>query len=167
MKHSKKNYEDFSLSLALFDALPVLFFSLAILLIAIRFQNILFITGAILCVCAGLGKVIWKIILAASRRDIFWLNRQLRFLMPTGFLLIILGVLTGLRHIAFSALLTDILAFPAVLCFSVTLLGMILMSIFAFTLDASKSRSNWIEQITNAIAQGCLLMGVLICILSR
>ena len=55
---AKKNYENFPLSLAFFDALPVLFFGIAVLLIAIRFENILFITGAFLCTLAGLGKVI-------------------------------------------------------------------------------------------------------------
>lgn len=46
---AKKNYENFPLSLAFFDALPVLFFGIAVLLIAIHFENILFITGAFLC----------------------------------------------------------------------------------------------------------------------
>lgn len=79
---AKKNYENFPLSLAFFDALPVLFFGIAVLLIAIRFENILFITGAFLCTLAGLGKVIWKIIIAGTRKDIVWMNRQLRVLMP-------------------------------------------------------------------------------------
>lgn len=33
------------------------------------------------------------------------------------------------------------------------------MSIFAVKLDGTKVRSNWIEQITNAVTQGCLLLG--------
>lgn len=33
---NKKNYEDFPLSLALFDALPVLFFSAAVVLIGLN-----------------------------------------------------------------------------------------------------------------------------------
>lgn len=85
---AKKNYENFPLSLAFFDALPVLFFGIAVLLIAIHFENILFITGAFLCTLAGIGKVVWKIIIAGTRKDIVWMNRQLRVLMPVGFLLI-------------------------------------------------------------------------------
>lgn len=95
---AKKNYENFPLSLAFFDALPVLFFGIAVLLIAIRFENILFITGAFLCTLAGLGKVIWKIIIAGTRKDIVWMNRQLRVLMPVGFLLIFSRPLARQRH---------------------------------------------------------------------
>lgn len=40
-------------------------------------------------------------------------------------------------------------------------LGMILMCIFAFRLDSSDPRSNWIEQITNAIAQICIFAGLM------
>lgn len=45
------------------------------------------------------------------------------------------------------------------------IIGMIMMSIFACKLDSTKLRSNWIEQITNAIAQGCFLLGVLCTVL--
>ena len=65
---AKKNYENFPLSLAFFDALPVLFFGIAVLLIAIHFENILFITSAFLCTLAGIGKVVWKIIIAGTRK---------------------------------------------------------------------------------------------------
>ena len=42
---------------------------------------------------------------------------------------------------------------------------MICMSVFAVKLDGTKLRSNWMEQITNAIAQGCFLLGVLFLVL--
>lgn len=45
--------------------------------------------------------------------------------------------------------------------FVIAILGMVMMGIFAFTLDSGKAKSNWIEQITNAIAQ-CSLMIVVI-----
>lgn len=79
---SRKNYEKFPLSLALFDALPVIFFSTAMLIIAVNYKNILFIIGAMLCTLAGVCKVIWKIIIAGTRKDIALLNRQLRVTMP-------------------------------------------------------------------------------------
>lgn len=158
---AKKNYENFPLSLAFFDALPVLFFGIAVLLIAIRFENILFITGAFLCTLAGLGKVIWKIIIAGTRKDIVWMNRQLRVLMPVGFLLIFSGLWQGREAIHPAALWQKICTFPTALFFSITVISMICMSVFAVKLDGTKLRSNWIEQITNAIAQGCFLLGVL------
>ena len=38
---------------------------------------------------------------------------------------------------------------------------MILMTVFAFALDGSKARNNWIEQITNAVAQLFIFLGLL------
>lgn len=116
---AKKIYEDFPLSLALFDALPVIFFSAAMVLIAMSFRNVFFIKGAILCAVSGLGKVLWH----------------------------------------------SICTFPSLLFFLITLAGMICMSVFAVKLDGTKLRSNWIEQTTNAIAQGCFFLGVLFLVL--
>lgn len=165
-KNSKKvqKYEAFPLSLAFFDALPVLFFSAAMLIIAWNFHNTCFIVGAVLCALAGIGKVAWKIIIAGTKKDITILNRQLRVLMPVGFLLIIIGIVTGLSGMDHATtIIASIMSFPAAFFFAVTIIGMIMMSIFACKLDGTKLRSNWIEQITNAIAQGCFLLGV-ICI---
>lgn len=158
---SKKNYENFPLSLALFDALPVIFFSISVIIIAMNYRNVLFITGSILCTLAGIGKVIWKIIIAGTRKDITILNRQLRILMPVGFLLIIIGIIMGAGNIDFNWLMTAILSFPAVIFFAITVIGMILMTVFAFKLDSTKLSSNWTEQITNAVAQGSLLIGII------
>lgn len=161
-KSNNKKYEDFPLSLALFDALPVLFFSAAVVLIGLNYKNSFFITGSILCTLAGVGKVLWKIIIATTKRDIAWMKRQLRILMPAGFLLIIIGIVTGSANI--HTLKGEIFSLPSGIFFGIALLGMVLMSIFAVRLDGTKLRSNWIEQITNAVAQGCFLLGV-ICLL--
>lgn len=162
---SKRNYEDFPISLALFDALPVIFFSISVIIIAMNYRNALFIAGSILVTLAGLGKVIWKIIIAATRRDIAILNRQLRIIMPVGFILIIAGIIMGAGNIDINWLMSAILSFPAVIFFAITVIGMILMTIFAFRLDGTRLSSNWIEQITNAIAQASLLIGILALIL--
>lgn len=37
----------------------------------------------------------------------------------------------------------------------------ICMSLFAFTLDGTKEKTNWLEQFISAIAQGCFLLDVL------
>ena len=87
----------------------------------------------------------------------------MRFFMPLGFLLMIIGLVTGCRTEQLTALKTLVSSFPAVLFFGITVLGMLLMMVFAFALDSTKARSNWIEQITNALAQGSFLLGVLLC----
>ena len=158
---AKKNYDKFPLSLAMCDARPVIFFSISMILIGINFKNDVFMIGAVCCTLAGLLKVIWKIIIAATRKDIAILNRQMRFVMPIGFLLIIIGVIMGAGSIDVSSLLGKITSFPSILFFVITIIGMALMMLFAFKLDGTKRSSNWIEQITNAIAQGCLLLGII------
>lgn len=159
---NKKRYEDFPLSLALFDALPVIFFCCGVLTIGMKYRNPVFLIGSVCCSLAGAGKVLWKVIIAGSKRDITWLNRQMRIVMPVGFLLILIGIFTGGIRIA--VLKSLIFSLPAGIFFGIAVLGMICMSIFAFMLDDTKVWSNWIEQITNAVAQGCFLIGVLLCI---
>lgn len=161
MKMEKKKYEKFSLSLALFDALPVALFGASMILVALRFGSIVFVCGSAVCTLSGLGKVTWKIILAARKKNVELLNRQMRFLMPVGFLLIIVGLILGMNAEKFALLKTAVLSFPSAVFFALTLLGMVLMAVFAKKLDQTKARSNWIEQTTNAIAQGCLLLGVI------
>lgn len=160
---AKKNYEKFPLSLALFDALPVLFFCISMILIGVKYKNTVFMIGAVLCTLAGVGKVVWKIIIAGTRKDIVILNRQMRVVMPFGFLCILIGVVMGAAagKIDTGALMAGILSFPSALFFIITIIGMICMMVFAVKLDSTKLSSNWIEQITNAIAQGCLLLGIL------
>lgn len=160
----KKKYEDFSLALALTDALPVIFFSAAMILIALRFDSILFVVGAVLCSLAGLGKVTWKIIIASTKKDVTFLNRQLRVTMPLGFTLIIVALFKDMNGEKWAAVRTAALSLPAVIFFSVTVISMVLMSVFAFTLDQTKARSNRIEQTTNALAQFCFLLGVCFCL---
>lgn len=155
-----KKYENFTLGLAFFDALPVLFFSASALLIAVHFKNPGFLLGAALCTAAGCGKVLWKILLAATGKDWWILNRQMRVLMPAGFALIILGLITGRSRIDLAWIGHKSTSFPSGLCFAITIAGMLLMSVFAVKLDGTRAKSNWIEQITNAIAQGALLLGI-------
>lgn len=160
----RRDYENFPISLALFDAVPVILFSIAMIIIAVNYNNWIFITGAALCTFAGLGKVIWKIIIAATKKDIVLLNRQLRFVMPLGFLCIITGLITGMDKAGWVLLWRNITTFPQIILFIITFAGMVMMGVFAKKLDPAKIKSNWIEQITNAVAQGCLLIGVLLCL---
>ena len=51
--------EGFTLALALVDAIPVLSFGIAMVIIAARFQSMLFMLGASLSVIAGCCKVAW------------------------------------------------------------------------------------------------------------
>ena len=158
----KKKYEDLPLSLALFDAVPVLLFSASMLLVGSRWKNLLFIIGACLCVLGGLGKVTWKMIIACTKKDIAPLNKQMRIMMPAGFLLIIMSLITGLTGADAAALWATIASFPAVIFFLIAFLGMAAMGVCAKKLDSTKQRSHWIEQTVNTVAQLGLLIGILV-----
>lgn len=131
-------YEDFSLVLALVYAIPVLCFSAAMLVVAGRFRNIPFLAGAVLCTLAGACKVIWKILIAVKQIDIEILSKQMRIVMPLGFVLIIIGLVAGMNSEMWKQLGKSIISFPAVIPFGVTLLGVICMGVFAVKLDQQR-----------------------------
>ncbi|MCD8161244.1 MAG: hypothetical protein LUE61_08765 [Clostridiales bacterium] len=78
--------------MAVVDALPVLCFSASMILIGQVYQSAVFMVGAVLCVLAGVGKVLWKLILAIAHKDVPILFRQFRFLMPAGFVLMVVSL---------------------------------------------------------------------------
>lgn len=84
--------EGFTLFMALVDCLPVLFFSVSSAILAARFNSRLFQTGVLLVILAGALKAGWKFVIALRHRDLRFLNKQMRYLMPAGFLLIILAL---------------------------------------------------------------------------
>ena len=61
--------EDFTLSLALVDALPVLFFGGSMILIGVLFGSVMFMLGAVLCFWAGAAKVLWKVIVVKKKNQ--------------------------------------------------------------------------------------------------
>ena len=153
--------EGFTLSMALVDALPVLLFCGSSFLVAKKFGSALFWAGAVLCIAAGMGKVLWKIIIVARKQNAWLLNRQMRYLMPLGFLLMLLAVCLCREQIPFAALWQAVFSLPAILFFSVGIIGMLCMMIYAKRLDGASAKANWLEQITNTAAQGMLFLGVL------
>lgn len=157
-----KKYKDFTLSLACFDALPVVLFSASVIIFAINFNNPLFTTGAVICIISGSLQVLWKILVAGKGRDIQILNKQMFYTMTAGILLAAIGIKNGTDNFEAGTFWAKVTSLPCSVFFSVAFVGMALMSIFARTLDSTKAKSNWIEQITNTIAQGALLIGIIL-----
>ena len=81
--------------------------------------------------------------------------------MPIGFELMIFSVILNRNAINLSAVFAAIVSLPSVLFFAVGVIGMVLMGVFAAKLDSADVRSNWIEQLTNAIAQAAIFTGIL------
>lgn len=155
-------YEGFSISLALIDLLPVILFCCSCMVISHIFKSTLFFIGSLLCIIAGCGKVLWKLVISMAHKNIWLLNRQLRVLMPAGFLLILISLIVDRENISLYAIWSGITGFPSVLIFLIGIVGIVLMTIYAKKMDAASVRANWIEQITNTIPQAAFLIGLLL-----
>ena len=144
---------DFTISLALIDFLPVLFFSLTGIILGINLDSIIFLIGAALTFISGFIKVLWKIIVVKKKKNIWWMFIQMRIVMPIGFLIMIIAFIiastTKNLKVFYSSLYN-----PVVIVFLLLgLITMVLMIIFSIKLDSTNVKSNWIEQITNSISQ--------------
>lgn len=149
-----------SVGMAIVDALPVLCFSASMILIGQVYQSAVFMAGAILCVLAGVGKVLWKLILAIAHKDVPILFRQFRFLMPAGFVLMLISLV--INRPSLSALWKNVSSFPCNILFLIALVGFVIMGILGAKLDSSSKKANWIEQIVNLVAELCILFAVVI-----
>lgn len=149
--------EGFTMGLALVDAVPVLFFCGSAVLIGTRMHSILFWWGAALCIIGGSGKVLWKILLAAIHKDIRILNKQMRFIMPLGFLCMIISVC--MHPVSFT--MQELLQLPSLLFFAVGLIGMIGMTVLGLTKKSVDVKANWLEQCINCFAQAAFFLGIL------
>ena len=151
-------YDGYNLSLALVDALPVIFFLIGGLLLFRIFPSKCFILGISLSTLAGAGKVLWKILLI-RKIDFSWLNRQFRFLMPAGFGFLLFSMLLNMHAINWNGIGRAVTSFPSLFFFIAGIIGMTAMTLFIRKLDDSL-RSNWIEQLTNMAAQLMFLLGI-------
>ena len=154
--------EGFTIGLALVDAIPVLSFGISMVIIAGRFDSVLFMIGATLSVLAGCCKVAWKLILGTVKKDIKWLNKPFVPMQATGFCFIIGSLLTSLTKINWSGVLAAVTGFPSILFFAAWMGLMFAMSWYRkHKFQRNDARSNWTAQIINAVGQTCLLLGIL------
>lgn len=155
--------EGITLGMALVDAVPVAFFCAGAVLLGVRTPSALFRLGAVLCAAAGAGKVLWKLLVAVRRRSVWVLNRQLRVLMPAGFVCMALGLVLARGRIDFAAVWRAALALPQVLLFALGAAGMVVMAVLGATQDPADPAANWKEQGVNSLAQAAIFLGILLC----
>ena len=152
--------KSFTVPMAAMDALPVLFFAVAAGVLGMKLRAPLFFAGALVCFLAGAGKVLWKLLLALRAQDVRLLGAQLRYLMPIGFVLMLIGALRADRTLV-RTLLQEAGRMPSILFFCTAVVGLIGMVVCAGRFDRRDVRGNWIEQTINAVAQACVMLGVL------
>ena len=154
--------EGFTLALALVDAIPVLSFGVAMVIIASRFNSPLFMVGAALSVLAGCCKVAWKMVLGLAKKDLRWLNKPFVPMQATGFLLMLISFIIGFGKINWAGVGRAIVSLPSLLFFIAWIGLMGFMGWFRkHKFSNDDAHSNWTAQIINAIGQTCLLLGIL------
>ena len=154
--------EGFSVPMALVDLIPVVFFGLSAVRAGSLFRSALFMAGAVICLLSGVVKVGWKLIAAISKRNIWPMFVQMRILMPAGFLAMLIALVVDRAGLNGEAMLAGVTGFPACVFFLAGALGMILMIVFAFRMDSSDPKVNWMEQSVNSLAQICFFIGLLL-----
>lgn len=154
--------ENFTIGLVLVDLIPVLLFGGSGLILGLLTRNILISIGAIICFLSGFLKVLWKFIVVIKKRNIWFLFMQMRISMPIGFLIIVTGIIIASITGNMGNVLRECIHFPQVILFTFGFIGMGLMGYFAKSLDGTDVKSNWIEQITNSVAQLFIFIGLLL-----
>ena len=154
--------EGFTISLALVDAIPVLFFGASMILIAVRFNSPLFIIGAILSTLAGCCKVAWKLILATSRKDVKWLNKCFVPMQAAGWLLMIISFVLRFKKINWNGVLSAVTSLPSLILFILWIVMMGVMVWYRKTRFKNEdAKKNWTAQIINAVGQAALFFAIL------
>ena len=154
--------EGFTVGLALVDAIPVLSFGIAMVIIAGKVGSPLFMVGAALSVLAGCCKVAWKLILGIWKKDLRWLNKPFVPMQAAGFLLMAISFVVGFGKINWAAVGSGILSFPSALFFVAWIGLMGFMGWFRkHKFKNEDAKANWTAQIINAVGQTCLLLGIL------
>ena len=155
--------EGFTVGLALLDFVPVVAFGLAMLFLALKFNSILFIIGAVLVLLGGVFKASWKLVLGTSKKDVKWMNKMMWPCMGIGFLLMIAGVIVNIKKISWAAVGSGIVGFPAILFFIFWILAMAAMTIFKKTkFRKDNAKDNWIAEIINSIGMLSLMIAILV-----
>ena len=101
---------DYTVSLALFDYLPVLVAGVGLHLVCryalnAGFENRWTIIIPLLAVTGGMLKASWKLNVAVTGNDIAWMSDSLFFFIAASYLLLAVGVIRGLRARATGATL--------------------------------------------------------------
>jgi len=154
--------EEFTLSLAIVDMIPVLFFGLAAVRIGIALNSLVVEIGAVVVFISGALKAIWKLIVVLKKKNIWWMFIQMRIAMPAGFVLMVLGAIFNTASGSVKALAGSMFSQPSISFTVIGIAGMVCMIIFAIILDSADTKSNWIEQSINGLSQICFFIALML-----
>ena len=156
---------EFTLALALVDFIPVIAFGVAIILLATVFDSPIFLIGAIASLLAGVFKVLWKLILGTSKKDVKWLNKCFLPLQAGGWLIMLLAVILNIGKISWSAVLAAVTGMPQLIFFILWIIFMGTMVWYKKNrFDKYDAKTNWVAEIVNSLGQTCFLVAIILAI---
>lgn len=158
-KTNYQEFEGFTLTMAILDLIPVLFFSIGAGILASRFNSLFFRIGIILVIVAGSLKALWKFVIALVHKDVHFLSHQMRYLMPLGFLLALISLL--INQWSMEAVIHHIMTFPSFLFLIIGILGIFVLAWHGKNYDVRDAKANWREQMINGIVQLCIMLCIL------
>lgn len=161
MKQIKSKYDDYTLGLALFDAVPVFLFLLSGLAIYALSGSLLVLAGAVIAFAGGMCKVIWKIRIVRHGTDNADLTKAFHILLPLGLGSMAAASVGAALSGRGGDFLRAVTTLPTALFFAAGLAGACLMGWLGSRLDNS-ARSNWIEEFINTAWQAAVLIGVVL-----
>lgn len=153
--------EGFTISMAVFDMLPVLCFFGTLITIYTDFKSVLFLVGSLLVFLGGFGKASWKLVIALFHKNVYFLNRQMHYTMPAGWVIILVSLFIDRKKADFAGFFKGLITFPSIIFVIIAAAAIAMMVHFARHADQYNAKSNWKEQITNLIAQGAVWLAVL------
>ena len=184
---------DFTIEMALVDYIPVALFAIAAVILMRDLWNksslvnyIIFSLGMSSVAIAGACKATWKLIYAASKIDVSFLNKMFFPTQSVGFLLAGLGILLMLivkknrmygagTFVFIGMMVAGLAILDAGLCVVAAKLkkgGLIAIFVISFlcslcmgylsSQDFTEAIWNWIAEGINILGQGTLLLGVVL-----
>jgi len=155
----------FTLGLALLDAVPVIAFGVDMISLSKPLQSSLFLIGAILAMLGGVCMVLYKIILAICKKDYPICKKMFPFFMGSGWVIMIVATIIKRKLISLPGIWKAICTMPACIFFILGLLFFVAFIVYFKTkFNADSAKDNWVEEILNAGAQLCMMIGVLLSI---
>ncbi len=148
------------IKMAIMDCVPVACFAASMVMIFLSWHSVVFLIGAIICILAGLGKVAWKLNLALTHRNFSILDRQFKYTLLVGFIVMVVSVI--IRRPPLSVIWKNLISFPDNILFLIAIVCFVIMGLLASQIGTMERKANRIEQTFNLIAQICILLGVVI-----
>ena len=153
--------EGFTLILALVDFIPVLSFGIGIVILAGVFHSPLFLAGAIGSLAAGVCKVLWKLILGTSKRDVKCLNKIFLPLQIGGWLVMLTAVIINLGRIDFRVVFSAISQMPQLVFYILWICAMGTMIWYKKRkFERYSSKANWTAELINSVGQIAFLAAI-------